>query len=109
MREEKKKNLKNKKEMGISKRWANFKWPNIEVTGVSEGKEDRKNNSQKLPKLDTIINPQIQKVQQNPSIRSMIKITVRQDFPGGPVVKNANTGDTGSIPGPGRFHMLQGN
>ena len=52
MREEKKKNLKNKKEMGISKRWANFKWPNIEVTGVSEGKEDRKNNSQKLPKLD---------------------------------------------------------
>ena len=38
----------------------------------------------------------------------MIKITVRQDFPGGPLVKNANTGDTGSIPGPGRFHMLQG-
>ena len=33
------------------------------------------------------------------------------DFPGGPVVKNltANTGDTGSIPGPGRFHMPRGN
>ena len=31
-------------------------------------------------------------------------------FPGGPVVKNppANAGDTGSIPGPGRFHMPQG-
>ena len=30
------------------------------------------------------------------------------DFPGGPVVKNppANEGDTGSIPGPGRFHRL---
>ena len=29
------------------------------------------------------------------------------DFPGGPVVKNspANSGDTGLIPGPGRFHM----
>ena len=29
------------------------------------------------------------------------------DFPGGPLVKNlpANAGDTGSIPGPGRFHM----
>ena len=29
------------------------------------------------------------------------------DFPGGPVVKNppANAGDTGSIPGRGRFHM----
>ena len=29
------------------------------------------------------------------------------DFPGGPVVKNlsGNAGDTGSIPGPGRFHM----
>ena len=29
------------------------------------------------------------------------------DFPDGPVVKNppANEGDTGSIPGPGRFHM----
>ena len=95
--------------MGISKRQANFKWPNTEVTGVSEGKEDRKNNSQKRSKLDAIINRQIQKVQQNPSVRSMIKIIVRRDFPGGPVVKNANTGDTGSIPGPGRFHMLQGN
>ena len=30
---------------------------------------------------------------------------------GGPVVKNlpANVGDTGSNPGPGRFHMSQGN
>ena len=29
-------------------------------------------------------------------------------FPGGPVVKNtpANAGDTGSIPEPGRLHML---
>ena len=29
------------------------------------------------------------------------------DFAGGPVVKNllANAGDTGLIPGPGRFHM----
>ena len=33
------------------------------------------------------------------------------DFPGGAVVKNlpANAGDTGSIPGPGRSHMLQSN
>ena len=33
------------------------------------------------------------------------------DFPGGPVVKNlsANAEDTGLIPGPGRFHMPQGN
>ena len=32
-------------------------------------------------------------------------------FPGGTVVKNppANAGDTGSIPGPGRSHMLQSN
>ena len=32
-------------------------------------------------------------------------------FPGGSVVKNPPTsvGDTGSIPGPGRFHMLQSN
>ena len=32
------------------------------------------------------------------------------DFPGGPVVKNlsANTGNTGSIPGLGRSHMIQG-
>ena len=35
------------------------------------------------------------------------KIVVRF-FPGGPVVKNtpANAGDTGSIPEPGRLHML---
>ena len=33
-----------------------------------------------------------------------------QDFLGGPVVRNlpANAGNTGSIPGPGRFHMLRG-
>jgi len=32
-------------------------------------------------------------------------------LPGGPVVENppANAGDTGSIPGPGRFHMPRGN
>ena len=33
------------------------------------------------------------------------------DFPGGPVVKNLpiNTGDVGSIPGLGKFHMPWGN
>ena len=33
------------------------------------------------------------------------------DFPGGTVNENssANAGDTGSIPGPGRFHMPWGN
>ena len=33
------------------------------------------------------------------------------NFPGGPVVKNspANAADMGSIPGPGKFHMPQGN
>ena len=33
------------------------------------------------------------------------------DFPGGTVDKNspANAGDTGSIPGPGRSHMLCSN
>ena len=34
-----------------------------------------------------------------------------QDFPGGAVAKNlpANAGDTGSIPGLGRSHMLWSN
>ena len=34
-----------------------------------------------------------------------------RDFPGGTVVKNlpANAGDTGSIPGPGRSHMVRSN
>ena len=34
-----------------------------------------------------------------------------KDFPGGPVVENlpAKTGDMGTIPGLGRFHMPQGN
>ena len=33
------------------------------------------------------------------------------DFTGGPVVKNlpANAGHMGSVPGPGRSHMPQGN
>ena len=36
-----------------------------------------------------------------------VKIKSLWDFPGGAVVKNppANVGDTGSSPGPGRFHM----
>ena len=35
-------------------------------------------------------------------------ITPVEDFPGGAVVKNlpANSGNTGSSPGPGRYHML---
>ena len=35
--------------------------------------------------------------------------TIKWDFPGGPVVKNlpANVGDTGSIPGPGRFPNVE--
>ena len=34
-----------------------------------------------------------------------------QDFPGSRVDKNlpANAKDTGSIPGPGRFHVMQSN
>ena len=38
-----------------------------------------------------------------------VKNRKERDFPGGPVVKNlpANAGDTGWIPGPGRFHMPQ--
>ena len=40
----------------------------------------------------------------------MIKNHCFRDFPGGAVVKNtpAYAGDTGSSPGPGRSHMLQG-
>ena len=36
---------------------------------------------------------------------------VTEDFPGGLVVKNplVNAGDTGLIPGLGRFHMIQSN
>ena len=36
---------------------------------------------------------------------------ILKDFPGGTVDKNlpANAGDTGSTPGLGRFHILQGN
>ena len=35
----------------------------------------------------------------------------KQDFLGGPVIENlpANAGDMGSIPGPGRSHILQNN
>ena len=38
-------------------------------------------------------------------------INVSKDISGGPVVENplANAGDTGSIPGPGAFHILWGN
>ena len=43
--------------------------------------------------------------------RKFIQKSNGWDFPGGSVVKNpsANVEDTGSIPVPGRFHMLPGN
>ena len=43
-------------------------------------------------------------------IQELVKRQTR-DFPGGAVVKNplANAGDTGSIPGLGRSHMLRSN
>ena len=46
----------------------------------------------------------------NPQISSFNKM-YSVGFPGGTVVKNppANAGDTGSIPGLGRFHMLRSN
>ena len=39
------------------------------------------------------------------------KIKINSNFPSDTVDRNlhANAGDTGSIPGPGRFYMLQGN
>ena len=39
------------------------------------------------------------------------ELDLSRDFPGGAVVKNppANAGDTGSIPGLGRSHMLRSN
>ena len=47
----------------------------------------------------------------NGSNRNWGKLTAVVGFPGGPVIKNlpANAGDTGSIPSPGRPHMLQRN
>ena len=49
--------------------------------------------------------------QQNSCQFKKHKNTEVRDFPGGAVVKNppANTGDTGSSPGPGRSHMLRSN
>ena len=46
-----------------------------------------------------------------PIIKSWIKTPPFGDFPGGTVDKNlpANAGDTGLIPGPGRFLMPQSN
>ena len=44
-------------------------------------------------------------------LTSGLKKIVGEDFPGDPVVKNppAAAGDTGSIPGPGKSHMLRRN
>ena len=49
------------------------------------------------------------RIKQNKQTKSQNK--TRKDFPGGAVVKNppANTGDMGSIPGPGKSHMPQNN
>ena len=51
------------------------------------------------------------KTQNFPLKNFLLKEKDFKGFPGGPVVKNlpANTGDTGSIPDPGRSHVLQSN
>ena len=40
--------------------------------------------------------------------KALSKKNIHQNFPGGPVAKNlaANARDMGSIPGPGRFHIV---
>ena len=47
------------------------------------------------------------------SIKTLKTVHIKKilGLPGGPVVKNlcVNAGDSGSIPTPGRFHMLWGN
>ena len=52
-------------------------------------------------------------MQQRKSLKQKLVLQkqINRDFPGGTVVKNppANAGDMGSIPGPGRSHMLQSN
>ena len=58
----------------------------------------------------------IQSAERNwqPRIVNAAKISFKnegEDFPGGAAVENlpANAGDTGSIPGPGRSHILWSN
>ena len=55
----------------------------------------------------------LKSLQINPPVAWSIPNSLKDcgDFPGGPLVKNppANAGDTGSIPGLGRFHMQQSN
>ena len=59
-----------------------------------------------LPMQET----QVQSLVQEDSTCHGAPKPINKDFPSGPVVKNppANAGDTGSIPGPGRFHVPQG-
>ena len=44
-------------------------------------------------------------------MQEMFKKDLEEGFPGGAVDKNlpANAGETGSVPGPGRSHVLQNN
>ena len=44
-----------------------------------------------------------------PASKALLSVKGHQGFPGGSVDKNANAGDTGSIPGPGRRHIPRSN
>ena len=59
--------------------------------------------------LQNVVSLELTKPQTD--ILSAFKDRYRWGFPGGAVVKNppANTGDTGSSPGPGRSHMPRSN
>ena len=85
------------------------KWKNIPCSWIG-----RLNNVKMaiiLPKPIYRFNIILIRIPAGDFLGSWVVKTVLPDFPDGPAVKNppANAGDVGSIPGPGKFHMLWGN
>ena len=92
--------------MEFLKNQVKLKIQRIRLTGdwtlQKKGSAKLNKSQKKLPRLNHIEGKGLKKRKEKER---------KADFSGGPVVKNppANAGDTGSIPGLGRFRIPQGN
>ena len=103
----------------VLEKWLFFQMPKSQQNITKQSKKKKKTRKRWLIERNEISRNQPKEMQASDlpdfkffknNLKQLLK-DIQWDFPGGAVDNNlpANSGDTGSIPGPGRCHMLQSN